>query len=235
MRLQWLGNACFLLESRAGTRVLIDPFHRSIGLGRDDVQADAVVFSHTLLDHYDPSAVPEGAALIIGDGHAEVKDLRLLGVQAYHDDREGLLAGSVTMYGISVDGFRVVFLSDLGEELDDARMRLLGRPHVLLFPAGEHTTISLAQAAGLVKRFNPNIAIPFGYHLPGLLMPMASLEKVKRTFPDYRESKVLELSPGQKLAPATEIRILDYIAHPRVAEKSAGPASVAIERQLRVS
>ncbi|MCK6439274.1 MAG: MBL fold metallo-hydrolase, partial [Planctomycetes bacterium] len=143
MRLQWVGQACFFITAANGRSLLIDPFQRVIGLPRGQFPADVVVFSHNHLDHYDPGAVPPGAAIVAGPGFHDLNGFQCFGLRAYHDNREGLLSGEVTLYSFIVDGYRIVHLSDLGEDLDDYRLVQLGKPDILLFPAGEHTTITL--------------------------------------------------------------------------------------------
>src|SRR5215831_14036095 len=51
-RLSWLGQSCFVLETAAGTRIVMDPIPR--GLGYDlplGLKADAVTISHEHFDH----------------------------------------------------------------------------------------------------------------------------------------------------------------------------------------
>jgi len=233
MRLQWIGQCCFQIQASDGRSLLIDPFQRVVGLERGDFPADVVVFSHAHLDHYDPSAVPPGAIVVTGPGFKDVAGFRLLGVQAFHDPKGGLLSGEVTLYSITVDGFRIVHLSDLGEDLSDNTIRMLGRPDVLLFPAGEHTTISLAESKALIARFQPSIAVPMSFHQPGLLMPSASQEKVERTFPAHRRTSEVNLVSGAKLAPGTEIRILDRKPWP-VAATVAPTNTLAVGAPVRM-
>ena len=209
MKLSWIGQCCVFIESQDGRTILMDPYQRVIGLRRPEVHANVVVFSHDHIDHFDPSAVSENADVVAGSGSHRAGGFRFRGFQAWHDPKEGLLSGEVTLFQVEIDGYRVLHLSDLGQELDASAIRAFGKVDVLLFPAGEHTTISLLEARALVEAINPRIAIPMAWHLPGLLMPSASLEKVQRVFPDHRNTTWLELSPGQRLPKATEIRFLD--------------------------
>src|SRR4051812_32691566 len=51
-RLSWLGQSCFMLETAAGTRIVMDPIPK--GLGYDlplGLKADAVTISHEHSDH----------------------------------------------------------------------------------------------------------------------------------------------------------------------------------------
>lgn len=221
MRIQWVGQCCFHVTADDGRALLVDPFQRVIGLDRGDFDADVVLFSHRHLDHFDESAIPIGAQVISTPGFREVAGFRILGVQAYHDPKGGLLSGEVTLFSFVVDGYRIVHLSDLGEELDDNRIRALGRPDVLLFPAGEHTTISIAEAKRLVARFQPAIAVPMAFHQPGLLMPSASLVAVERAFAGHRKVSAINLPAGARLPAATEVRILDCRPFPEPSVRAA--------------
>ncbi len=214
MKLEWIGQACFYIQAQDGRRIVIDPFQRVIGLKRGELPADVAVFSHTHIDHCDPGIVADGTSVVMGPGLHQVGGFRFFGVHAYHDKKEGLLSGSLTLFSFVVDGFRIIHLSDLGEDLDDQRIEQLGKPDILLFPAGEHTTLSLPEVEALIKRFSPAIAVPMSFHLPGLLMPAASREKVEKTFPKYLNGALIELIPGQKFTQGTQIRILDARSFP---------------------
>jgi L-ascorbate metabolism protein UlaG (beta-lactamase superfamily) len=226
MRLQWVGQCCFHITAADGRSVLIDPYQRVIGLERGDFPADLVLFSHSHIDHCDPSAAPVGAAVVSTPGHHEAAGFRVMGWKAFHDNREGLLSGEVVLFGLEVDGFKILHLSDLGESLDEQRLRAFGRPDILLFPAGEHTTITLEESAELVRQLAPRIAIPMSFHLPGLLMPAAQPSRVERAFPRHRRAHVVDLACGQRLEPTTDIRILDAVPYsavqPALASVSGG-------------
>src|SRR4051794_24332772 len=51
-KLTWLGQACFLLETSAGTRILMDPIPKGLGYPLPaGLKADAVTISHEHPDH----------------------------------------------------------------------------------------------------------------------------------------------------------------------------------------
>jgi len=51
-KLTWYGQACFLLETAAGTRILMDPFAKGIGYEiPQGFKADIVTISHEHPDH----------------------------------------------------------------------------------------------------------------------------------------------------------------------------------------
>ncbi|MDR7392741.1 MAG: MBL fold metallo-hydrolase, partial [Armatimonadota bacterium] len=51
MKITYFGHACFLLESREGKRILIDPFNDQVGYPVPRVAADLVLVSHEHFDH----------------------------------------------------------------------------------------------------------------------------------------------------------------------------------------
>src|SRR5262245_64490965 len=51
-RLTWYGQACFLLETAAGTRIVMDPIPKGIGYDLPQgLKADVVTISHEHYDH----------------------------------------------------------------------------------------------------------------------------------------------------------------------------------------
>ena len=72
MKVTWLGQAGYLFESNAGTRIMIDPylsdrlrelngenFHREVPIKEEylDMQLDALVLTHCHADHTDPGTL----------------------------------------------------------------------------------------------------------------------------------------------------------------------------------
>lgn len=211
MRIQFVGQCCFYLTGDDGRRVLMDPFHRSCGLTRGEFPADLVTFSHRHLDHYDAEA-PRGALVVEGPGEHEAAGLRIKGLQAFHDQQEGLLRGQVTIFRLEMDGFAVVHLSDLGHSLNRYARKELSPVDVLLFPAGGRVTLDPDEARSVVEFLQPRIAIPMAYHTPGLLIGTLNRDRVQRAYPVHTASRVLELPRGTKLPNRTEIRFLDVLA-----------------------
>ena len=58
MKLNWLGHACFMLESKDGS-IVFDPYAPNYvpGFELPELQADVCVCSHRHEDHYYPQAV----------------------------------------------------------------------------------------------------------------------------------------------------------------------------------
>lgn len=169
MKLTYLGHATFLLES-GSTRILIDPYNDKVGYPVPKVPATAVLVSHEHADHTNV-AMATGSPRIIrglaGGTWRTVKEsvdgISISSVSAYHDNSKGKERGAITVFVLEGEGIRLVHLSDLGHQLDDAQVRAMGRPDVLMIPVGGHYTIDGTEAHAVASRLRPGIVIPMHY------------------------------------------------------------------------
>src|SRR4051794_24167340 len=66
-KLTWYGQSCFLLETAAGTRILIDPIPKSIGYELPaGLRPDAITISHEHADHNNVAMAANKPRLIRG-------------------------------------------------------------------------------------------------------------------------------------------------------------------------
>src|SRR5688572_30188216 len=66
-KLTWLGQACFLLETAAGTRVVMDPFSKGLGYELPaGLRADLVTISHEHPDHNNVALVANKPRVVRG-------------------------------------------------------------------------------------------------------------------------------------------------------------------------
>src|SRR5688500_4127496 len=99
LTLTWHGQACFVLQSPAGTRVVMDPIPGTIGYTPPtDIAADAVTISHEHADHNNVTLVKGQPQILRGltedkkgwtGAKAKVKDVAIRSVGAYHDTTQG--------------------------------------------------------------------------------------------------------------------------------------------------
>ena len=118
MKIRWFGQACFLLTSSAGTRLLMDPFGRGMGYKVPRVEADVVTISHHHSDHDNTGAVL-GAdfACIDRPGSFREGGLEILGIPTFHDKVHGKKRGPNVVYRVTIDGIAVCHCGDLGHAL----------------------------------------------------------------------------------------------------------------------
>jgi L-ascorbate metabolism protein UlaG (beta-lactamase superfamily) len=223
LRLTWYGQACFLLESAAGTRVLMDPLPATIGYTPPEaMRAEAVTISHEHGDHNNVGLVTGKSRVLRGltpDGKGWVKirerlrDVEIRSVPSYHDDERGQQRGLNTIFVFEVGGMRVAHLGDLGHALSDQQLSELGNIDVLLIPVGGFYTIDASQATRVVDQIRPRlVVVPMHYKTAALtIKELATVDAFLAGKPNVRRAagNVLPLSPV-KTRPSAEIVVLDY-------------------------
>jgi L-ascorbate metabolism protein UlaG (beta-lactamase superfamily) len=173
-KLTWYGQSCFLLETAAGTRILIDPIPKSIGYEIPaGLRVDAITISHEHFDHNNLAMVTNKPRLIRGltPDHKgwtrvdeKVKDVSIRTVGVYHDAKRGAERGLDTVFIFEVGGLRIAHLGDLGHILTDEQRTKIGAVDVLLIPVGGTFTIDARAATRVVEQLRPRLmVIPMHY------------------------------------------------------------------------
>lgn len=192
--IRWLGQACFLLMTLGGARVLVDPPAPQIGyhVAAHSVPADLVMVSHEHSDHnFVQAAAPTGraAARVIapltlqalsplhykqetysfGAGSLPADRVVFTRIPAFHDNVRGQERGQDTLTLIETGGLRIAHLGDIGElALTPEQVSALGRVDVLMIPVGGFFTVDGTQASALVAQLHPRVIIPMHYRTQAL-------------------------------------------------------------------
>ena len=223
-KLTWYGQACFLLETAAGTRIVMDPIPK--GLGYDLPQgfkADVVTISHEHFDHNNVAFVSGNKPRVIRGLTADkkgwsrvdekLKDVSIRSVGVYHDGERGAARGLDTVFIFEVGGVRIAHLGDLGHVLNDDQLTAIGAVDVLLVPVGGTFTIDGLKATRVIEQLRPRImVIPMHYkteastikELDPLTLFLDGKTNVRR-----ETAHTIALSP-MKPRPAAEIVVLPY-------------------------
>jgi L-ascorbate metabolism protein UlaG (beta-lactamase superfamily) len=175
MRIHWFGQAAFLLEGEQH-RVMIDPFadirERFAGRGIEflyppitDVSADLLLITHEHLDH-------NGAEVVGGDpvvirstaGRIESPVGEVVAVASEHDREAGTQRGPNTVFCFTLDGLRICHFGDFGQAgLRPEQAEAIGAVDILFVPVGGEVTLDGPQAAEVVRRLRPHVAVPMHY------------------------------------------------------------------------
>jgi L-ascorbate metabolism protein UlaG (beta-lactamase superfamily) len=222
-RLTWFGQSCFLLETAAGTRVLMDPIPKNIGYALPaGLRVDLVTVSHEHPDHDNLAMVTGKPRVIHGltadkKGWARIderfRDVSVRTVGVYHDDRRGALRGLDTVFIFEVGGLRVAHLGDLGHILDDDQLAAIGSVDVLLVPVGDANTLDAYQATRVIDQLHPRLmVVPMHYKTDASTMKeLAPLEPfLERKANVRRQTGPTVVLTSVKARPATEIVVLQY-------------------------
>ncbi|HLK89403.1 MAG TPA: MBL fold metallo-hydrolase [Polyangia bacterium] len=212
-KLTWYGQSCFLLETAAGTRILMDPFGKAVGLTLPaGLRADLVTISHEHPDHNN-ARMPTGTPRVIHGLTADKKgwsridekfrDVSVRSVGVYHDDKRGAARGLDTVFIFEVGGLRIAHLGDLGHTLDDDQLEAIGSVDVLLVPVGGGTTLDAYQATRVIDQLHPRLMIIPMHYKPDTLELF--LERKANVRHETQPTVVLT---SVKKRPAAEIVVL---------------------------
>jgi len=222
-RLTWFGQSCFLLETAAGTRVLMDPFGKGTGYPLPaGLRADLITVSHEHPDHDNLALVTGKAHVIHGltadkKGWAHIderfRDVAIRSVGVYHDDHRGAQRGLDTVFIFEVGGLRIAHLGDLGHTLDDDQLEAIGSVDVLLVPVGGATTVDAYQATRVVDQLHPRLmVVPMHYQTTvSTTKDLAPVDTfLERKANVRREAGPTVVLTSVKARPATEIVVLNW-------------------------
>lgn len=171
MEITWLGHSSFRLKGKNGT-VITDPYDSSlVGFKFPKVTSDIVTISHDHSDHNEfkqISGSPNPPKVLSTPGEYEIGGISIFGIHSYHDDKEGTLRGSNTIYVISLDNIRICHLGDLGHKLTQDHLAQIGQVDIALVPVGGVFTIDPSQAQEVVASMEPKVVIPMHYKTEGI-------------------------------------------------------------------
>ncbi|MBM3205530.1 MBL fold metallo-hydrolase [Candidatus Shapirobacteria bacterium] len=170
MEIKYFGNSCFRIKGKQMV-LLTNPFEASVGIKLSGLVADIVCFSHkkeSSLSSLVSKAVTRGEVFVIdAAGEYEVGGVFIMGIEA----------GATTLYVMTIDGLRLVFLGELKEKLTDKQIEEVDGADLLFLPVGDkNLSLSAKQAVDVINQIEPKIIIPMAYKIPGLNLDLAPLD-----------------------------------------------------------
>jgi L-ascorbate metabolism protein UlaG (beta-lactamase superfamily) len=129
---------------------------------------DLLLVTHEHGDHNAVESIPGEPDLVRAlAGTHETPVGEVVGIASEHDRAAGTERGPNTMFVFELDGIRVAHLGDLGQaELRPEQVAALGRPDLLLVPAGGGPTIGGRQAAEIARELGAVWVVPMHYRTP---------------------------------------------------------------------
>ena len=210
---RWLGQSCFLITSKAGVRLLTDPYNPHIGYQPIKQRADVVTVSHEHFDHNATDQVLGRFEVVRGSGTRKIDGITVTGVPASHGrSPEGQSLGADTIFVIEVDGLRICHLGDLGTLLSLQQVKEIGRVDVLLIPVGGYYAIDAAQAWKVVGQLDPKVVIPMHYKTAAnaaQIPQLAGVEPFLQGRKNVQRAAALSLTPAT-LPKTTTVFVLSY-------------------------
>ena len=182
MKLKYLAHAAFLMTSKQGTKVLIDPYESAgfggaIGYQPIKDRVDIIVTSHQHADHAYIAPWHRGVKIISEPGEHKHEDVTAKGVVSFHDSKDGVERGQNIIFTFVIDGIVICHLGDLGHVLNNDQIAQIGKPDVLLLPVGGVFTLGPSEANDVIAMLNPKVVIPMHYKTEKLAFGLMSLDK----------------------------------------------------------
>lgn len=168
MKIKWFGQACFMITSENGTKILTDPFNKMLGYKLPEIEANIVSTSHNHNDHNNVNAVKGSFTHINEAGGFSEAGIEIKGVETFHDKVSGAKRGKNIIYNFKVDEINVCHCGDLGHILSSNQIQEIGNVDILLIPVGGTVTLNASDAVEVVKQLKPTIVIPMHYRTKAL-------------------------------------------------------------------
>lgn len=173
MNIQYYGHSCFKIVTKPAGRgqvdvtIFIDPFDKAIGLRPPQGSADLVLVTHDHHDHNNVEAIKGDPYVVDIPGEYSIKGINIVGVNSFHDNKNGEERGRNTFYIIETEDLRICHLGDLGHDLDEKQLEIINGINILMIPIGGKYTIDGKKAVDIIKKIEPNIVIPMHYKMKG--------------------------------------------------------------------
>ena len=153
IRIDFLGHACFKVscENRS---VIFDPYENGSVPGLklpDHLCADRVYCSHEHADH--------NARHLIHETDPSHDPFEVSFLTVPHDEADGTLRGMNRITLVKVGACRIIHMGDIGRLPTEEEYEQLSDADVMMIPVGGHYTIDAKQAAEIIARARPRLAI----------------------------------------------------------------------------
>jgi len=176
LQIRWHGHACW--EVTDDKTLVTDPHDgKSIGIPAPSVRGDIILVSHDHYDHNSVKSVEKESSKIITDSRKRtIDEVEIQGFESFHDEENGAKRGSNIIYKFNMDSINFCHLGDLGHELDDKSLFMIGSVDILFIPIGGTFTLDDKKAWRVIKGIKPKIVIPMHYKIGGLSLPIAGID-----------------------------------------------------------
>jgi len=203
MNIQYYGHSCFKITTKPAGRgaediaIFFDPFDKSIGLRPPQGQANIIFVSHQHHDHNNIEALKGDPVVIDTPGEYAIKGINAVGIETFHDTKEGAERGKNTVFTIDSEDIKVCHLGDLGTDLSPHQLEEMD-VDILFVPIGGNYTLNGEKAAELVRKIEPKIVIPMHYKMNGSTLDIDTEKKFCSEMGNCPKEKVSKINIKKK-------------------------------------
>jgi uncharacterized protein (TIGR03437 family) len=173
IRITWIGQSCFVIQTPDGSKTVItDPPVASVGYTLPTTPADVVTVSHDHTDHNYTAGVKGSFTQVNGRSVTARQEVTAAGlpfilIPGFHDNTNGSQRGQNTMMRWTQNGVAIAHLGDVGQDsLTTAQVADLQSLDVMIIPAGGFYTIDAQKAATFIAQLKPRAAILMHFRTP---------------------------------------------------------------------
>lgn len=221
VRITWVGQACFIVQSEGGPTVVVDPPVPGVGYAIPNIPADVVTVSHNHGDHNNTAGVAGNFTLVDGRPitartQVTAAGIPFLQIPGFHDGQGGAVTGQNTIVQWTQSGLRFAHFGDLGQDsLTDAQLADLQNLDVLFIPAGGFFTTDIEQAAAWASQVGARVTVLMHYRTAlGGPAQLATLPAVSSPFSKvvYKPSSVQVTIASLPAANSREVWVMQPAA-----------------------
>ncbi len=154
MIIEYFGHSYFKISGKEYS-ICLDPFS-NVGLKEIKNKADYLFISHSHFDHSNDKIVEY-------DKMIKNSDERFTIIKTFHDNEKGKLRGENNVLLFTLDGYKIAFLGDFGEDDNQELIRKLKGVDLLLICVGGKYTIDSKTATYYAKEINAKLTVPMHY------------------------------------------------------------------------
>lgn len=184
-KITFFGHSMFLIESKSGLRIGMDPFDENVKSRLPDIKADIVTVSHAHYDHSNIGLFKGSPEIIRKTGKFNIKDVSITGYPSFHDNNGGSIRGENIIFEIEIDGIRFVHLGDFGSFKEVSTLNLIKNMDILFIPVGGVYTINHLEAVILMEKLNPKIVIPMHFKEKDTKVTVSKINNFKNALEGY--------------------------------------------------
>ena len=169
MYISYYGLSSFKIIAKSAGRgsedvtIIFAPFSKKVGLNPPQISADVVIVPLNDESFNNVSFLKGNPVVIDTAGEYAVKGVNVLGFEAFADYNKGRLRGKTVVYILNVEGFKIVYLGALGEELSPDQLEQVMEADVLFLPVGDKNGLDGRTAEVIARKIEPRIIIPMQY------------------------------------------------------------------------